>query len=60
MENDGLYIDPVEWLKAQVEAYLTTPNDKMSSDDLCEDSSALDRFVQYIEAKYQPKGIFDR
>lgn len=56
--SERTHID-VEWLKAQVEAYLECPLD---SDDVAamKDGPTLVRFVEYVEAKYQPKGIFDR
>lgn len=49
----------VEWLKAQVEAYLECPLD---SDDIAamKDGPTLVKFVEYVEAKFVHKGILDR
>lgn len=47
----------VEWLKAQVEAYLKFCADETGSNP---PPPSLEEFVQYVEAKYRYKGLLDR
>lgn len=59
-----MMVDPVEWLKAQVEAYLTMllpgETNSLGINTATLRFFVLQDFIRYVEEKYKPKGLFDR
>lgn len=50
--------EQVEWLKAQVEAYLKDTKPTYENDVVL--PATLDEFVKYIEEKFAFRGLLDR
>lgn len=50
----------VEWLRAQVEAYLTALNEPDQRFDIRFDALILQGFVEWMEERFMPRGLFDR
>lgn len=52
--------DPVEWLKAQAEMYLKELADEGNLVWTGKVAFVLSEFMEYVEKKYERKGLFDR